>query len=130
MITDPVSRSTDIRRLDESIREEQDFWSRKQTLEAMRDRLTGELDRIGRPVGVISAIVILSIYSLLGIVAPVVVMALGMDPLATGVVWLLVALFIAGLFAVLGYIYWYARTLNAPTGMPEVTSPSTPKEGG
>ncbi len=128
MLSDPVSRSTDLRRLDESIRDEQDLLSRKLTLEAIRDRLTGELDRIGRPVGVISAIVILSIYSLLGIVAPVVVMAISPDPLAAWVLWLLVALFIAGLFAVLGYIYWYARTLNAPTGMSEVISSAASEE--
>lgn len=128
MISDPVGRSTDLRRLDESIRGEQDLWSRKLTLEAVRDRLTLELDRIGRPVGVVSAIVILSIYSLLGIVTPVVVMATGVDPLAAWAHWLLVALFIAGLFAVLGYIYWYARTLSAPTGASEVNSSAPPEE--
>lgn len=112
MLPDPVGRSTESRRLDESIRDEGDLRSRKEGLEIVRDRLDEELDRIGRPVGVVSAIVILSVYSLLGIVSPVVVMALGMESLAVWVIWLLVVLFVVGLFAVLGYIYWYTRTLS------------------
>ena len=61
-----------------------------------------------------SAIAILAIYSVLGIVTPVVVMGLGLDTLAAWLEWLLVGLFVLGLSAVLAYILWYAKTLNDP----------------
>lgn len=110
----PVTRSTDLRRLDESIRDEQDQRGRKTMLEGEVARLKREIDLIGRPAGVTSAIVILAIYSVLGIVAPVIVMGLGLDNLAAWLEWLLVGLFVLGLSAVLAYIFWYAKTLNDP----------------
>lgn len=112
-ITSVAVQSTEMRRLDESIRDEQNLQSRKLVLEAEISRLVSELDGIGRPAGVVSAILILSVYSVLGIVLPVSVMAIDM-PLEVWSAWLLVGLFTIGLVAVLGYIWWYARTLSRP----------------
>jgi hypothetical protein len=109
-----TARSAELRRLDESIRDEQDLRSRRTMLEAEVTRVKREIDLIGRPAGVTSAIVILAVYSVLGIVAPVVVMGLGLDSLAAWLEWLLVGLFVLGLSAVLTYIFWYAKTLNDP----------------
>lgn len=113
-LVNPASHATEMRRLDDSIREEQELHSQKVGLDAEIARLERELELIGRPAGVVSAIVILGIYAVLGIVAPVVVM--GVDPTRLGsrVRWLLISLFALGLFAVLAYIFWYARTLNDP----------------
>lgn len=110
----PVTRSTDLRRLDESIRDESDLRGRMAMLEAEVARAKREISLIGRPAGVTSAIVILAIYSVLGIVAPVVVMGLGLDTLAAWLEWLLWGMFVLGLSAVLVYIFWYARILNDP----------------
>jgi hypothetical protein len=104
--------STEMRRLDESISREQDLEARRRILETEVERLHAEIAVIGRPVGVTQAIVILAVYSLLGIVAPVVVLTLHPKTLSRGATWTLVALFILGLFAVLLYVLWYARTLN------------------
>ena len=73
-----------------------------------------EIDVIGRPAGVASAILILAVYSVLGIVAPVIVMGLGLATLAAWLEWLLVGLFVLGLATVLVYVFWYARTLDDP----------------
>jgi hypothetical protein len=109
-----TASSAALRRLDESIHDEQNLRSHRTMLEAEVTRVKREIDLIGRPAGVTSAIVILAIYSVLGIVAPVVVMGLGWDPLAAWLEWLLVGLFVLGLSAVLAYIFWYAKTLNDP----------------
>lgn len=61
------------------------------------------------------AIVILAVYSLLGIVAPVIVLTLHPATLARWESWILVVLFVVGRFAVLGYIFWYARTFDDVT---------------
>jgi hypothetical protein len=111
-LRDNASRITEMRRLDESIREEQDLQGRLAILEANERRLDEELVKIGRPVGVTSAIIILAVYSLIGILLPVVVMAMNPAKLAGAIVASLVVLFGAGLFAVLAYIFWYARTLD------------------
>jgi hypothetical protein len=81
-------------------------------LEAEVTRVEREIDVIGRPAGVTSVIVILATYSVLGIVAPVIVMGLGLD--TAWLEWLLVGLFVLGLSAILAYIFWYAKTLNDP----------------
>ncbi len=112
-IESPAIATTELRRLDESIREEQDLLSRRSMLEAELCRLTAAVQQIGKPVGVSSAVAILGIYSMLGIVAPVVVMAF--FPLAMDIwlAWSLVGLFVVGLALVVIYIYWYAKSLNA-----------------
>jgi hypothetical protein len=107
-------RGAELRRLDESIRDEHDLRSRKAMLEAEVARLGREIGLIGQPAGVTAAIVILATYSVLGIVAPVVVMGLGLKNLAGWLEWLLVGLFVLGLSTVLAYILWYATTLNYP----------------
>jgi hypothetical protein len=113
-LINPTARSAELRRLDESIRDEQGLHNRRAMLEAEVTRVKREIDLIGRPIGVTSAIVILAIYSMLGIVAPVVVLGFGPNTLAAWLEWLLVGLFILGLSAVLAYIFWYAKTLNDP----------------
>lgn len=114
VINTPASNITTARRLDESIRQEQELWSRKNALDVEINRLTSELEALGRPAGVTSAIVILTIYSLLGMAAPLVVMALHLPTLEPWLEWSLLAAFLVGLAAVLGYIFWYARSLNDP----------------
>lgn len=106
--------TAEIRRLDESIRQEQDLHSRKALLNTEVARLADELERIGRPTGVALGIAILCLYSILGIMAPVMVMAPGPWPMPNWAPWLLVGLFALGLFSVLIYIWWYASTLNNP----------------
>lgn len=101
-IVNPAIRAAELRRLDESIHDEQNLLSRTTMLQAEVGRVQHEIDLIGRPAGVTSAIVILSIYSVFGIVTPVIVMALGLKTLTAWLEWLLVALFVAGLSAVLG----------------------------
>lgn len=110
----PVTRATELRRLDESIQAEQELRGRMRMLETEVARLRSEIRLAGQPVGVTPAIVILGVYSALGIVAPVFVLTLHPKTLADWVAWLLVAMFVAGLCAVLGYILWYARTLDDP----------------
>jgi len=105
---------TSARRLDESIRDEQNLLSRRVGLEQEIDRLSSEIENIGRPVGVSSAIAILSIYSLLGIALPLIVMVTHPRGLPSWGEWLLLIGFLVGLASVLGYIYWYARNLNDP----------------
>jgi hypothetical protein len=113
-IVSPAIQSTELRRLDESIREEQELQSRRALLRSNVERLKAEMERIGHPNGVTPAIVILGIYSLFGILAPVAALAIAPNSLATWVVWSLIGLFAVGLFAVLFYIFWYARSLNTP----------------
>jgi hypothetical protein len=111
-IVNPTYAAANMRRLDESISREQELEARMHILETEVERLRSEIALTGRPVGVTPAIVILAVYSLLGIVAPVVVLTLRPTTLAGWKEWALVALFVVGLFAVLGYILWYARTLD------------------
>lgn len=109
----PAAVVTDERRLDESIREEQELLAQKKTLEAEVKRLEVAIDQIGRPVGVTSAVWILAAYSVLGMVAPVAVMALFPTALDAWLAWLLVGAFVAGLALVVGYIAWYSQGLGA-----------------
>lgn len=102
------------RRLDESIAQEQGLAMQKAILEADEERIASDIAVLGKPVGVVSAIAILSLYSLLGIVLPVLVMAADPKSLSAISVVALVGLFIFGLFTVLGYMLWYARTLDDP----------------
>ncbi|WP_262849472.1 hypothetical protein [Mumia quercus] len=106
--------STAMRRLDESIKEEQDLEARWTLISAEVRRLTNELEFIGRPSGVSAAVFILAAYSLAGIVVPVVALVVQPEDLAMCWVWILFGAFVVGLFAVLGYILWYARTLDDP----------------
>ena len=103
---------TAARRLDESIRDEQNLLGRKVGLGQEVERLTGEIERIGRPVGVTPAIVILAFYSLLGIALPLVVMVLHLPTLKPWLEWSLLCALLLGLAAVLGYILWYSRSLS------------------
>jgi len=112
-ITSPAVFSVDMRRLDESIREEQQLASRKTILETEVARLVAAIGQIGRPLGVTSAVWILGIYSVLGIVAPVVAMAFFPTAIDAWLTWTLVGMFTAGLALVIIYIYWYAKSLNA-----------------
>lgn len=105
--------STQMRRRDESIHEEQKLEAQQRLLQTETDRLCSEITLAGRPVGVKPAIAVLALYSLLGVVAPVVVMGLHPATLSGWETWTLLAVFFAGLLAVLAYILWYAHTFNA-----------------
>lgn len=119
---DPVGRAADLRRLDDSIRDEQQLQSRVTSLEAVRDRTRAELEILGHPVGVTPAIVILAYYAVVGILVPISVLAIGVATLPAWASWLLFGLFSTGLGAVLVYIYWYAKSLKAPALQIEVDS--------
>ena len=123
-IVSQAAFATEMRRLDESIQEEQELHGRLRILETEAGRLRTEIALAGRPVGVTSAIVILAVYSLLGIVAPVVVLALHPKALVAWQLWSLVAVFVGGLFAVLGYVLWYVGTLNNTAASEEYRSSS------
>lgn len=112
--SDPVGRAADLRRLDDSIRDEQQLRSGVASLVATRDRTITELELLGHPVGVTPAIIILTVYALLGIMCPVAVLASGLSALPAWASWSLVVAFAGGLAAVLAYIYWYSRSLKAP----------------
>lgn len=112
-IVSPAIATTELRRLDDSIREEQELLSRRSILQAEIARLSAAIEQIGRPVGVTPAVWILGIYSVLGIVVPVAVMAFFPLAVDAWVAWTLVGLFVIGLALVVIYIYWYARALNA-----------------
>src|SRR5579884_3627807 len=70
IIRSPVVLSTDLRRLDESIRDEQELRARRRLLETDLERLATELVLAGKPVGVIPAVGVLAAVALLGIVIP------------------------------------------------------------
>jgi hypothetical protein len=133
----PIIRSaqavaTETRRLDESIREEQELHTRMRMLETEAARLRAEITLVGRPLGVVPAIAILAAYSLVGIVVPVVVLTLNPKRLLSWQAWSLVALFVVGLFTVLLYILWYVRTLNSAAAGDEDQPPrsATREPGG
>jgi hypothetical protein len=112
-VTPGWSHEIEARRFDESIRAELELVGQMTATEGEVSRLESELAKLGQPVGVVPAIWILSLLSLLGIVVPVVVMA--MDPVDLSV-WArsaLIGLFVAGLGAVLGYIVWYLKHLDS-----------------
>lgn len=111
-IDSPAITTTELRRLDESIREEQDLLSRRSMLDAGIARLVAAIEQIGKPVGVTAAVSILGIYSVLGILAPVAVMAFLPLNIVTWLTWTLVSMFTAGLAMVVIYVYWYAKSLN------------------
>jgi hypothetical protein len=102
----------DARRLDESISAEAQLKGELLATEKEIQRLKDELQRIGKPVGVVSAVWVLGLLSLLGIVFPVVVMATEPETLSPLLRWLLVSSFIIGLIGLLAYTVWYHRQLN------------------
>lgn len=104
--------AVDARRLDESIKEEQDLQEQLATLDSEIHRLTQDIAKLGRPVGVIPAAWILSLLSLLGIVLPIVVMACEPTRLTFTLKSMLIGSFVVGLAAVLGYIVWYLKKIN------------------
>jgi hypothetical protein len=108
----PAYAATDTRRLDDSIRDEQQLDSRRTILAAEAARLEREINSLGRPAGVTSGITILSIYSLFGIVVPVAYMAVPSAAFDQWQSWILIVIFTGGLAAVLTYIAWYARSLG------------------
>lgn len=106
------SHEVDARRLDDSIREEQELKEQLSTIEGEINRLNHDLAKLGKPVGVIPAVWILSLLSLLGIVLPVIVMSLDLPQLTPTLKGILISSFIGGLIAVLGYIVWYLKKIN------------------
>lgn len=112
------SHEIDQRRLDESIRDEQQLRAQVVAAEQEVERLTSDLGVFAQPIGVVSAVWILALYSLLGIVAPVVAMAFGPSELPTCWTIILIVAFVVGLAAVLLYIVWYLRKV-APDELEE-----------
>lgn len=106
------SHDIDARRLDESIREEQDLKEQLVATESEISRLTYDLAKLGKPDGVMPAVFILSSLSLLGIVFPVIVMAFSPTKLTAGLAAVLIGSFVVGLVSVLGYIVWYLKKIN------------------
>ncbi len=106
------SHDIDARRLDESIREEQDLKEQLVATESEISRLTYDLAKLGKPDGVLSAVFILSSLSLLGIVFPVIVMAFNPTKLSGGLAIALIGSFVVGLVSVLGYIVWYLKKIS------------------
>lgn len=100
------------RRRDEELRSESDLKTQLKAALNERDRLSEELERIGKPVGVASAVWMLGILSVLGILIPVVVMAFEPVVLATWMKVTLISCFVAGLLAILGYILWFWRKIS------------------
>ncbi|HUS25973.1 MAG TPA: hypothetical protein VMY99_01330 [Nevskiaceae bacterium] len=111
-ITPAWNHEVDARRLDESIREEQSLKEQLVAIESEIERLTFDLAKLGRPVGIIPAVWILALLSLVGIVLPVIVMAFDPPALSDVIKVILISSFIWGLTAVLGYIVWYLKKIN------------------
>lgn len=106
------SHDIDAHRLDESIREEQDLKEQLVALESEISRLTYDLAKLGKPDGVLPAVFILSSFSLLGIVFPVIVMAFSPTKLSVELAIALIGSFVVGLVSVLGYIVWYLKKIS------------------
>lgn len=111
-ITPGWRHEIDARRFDETRRQESELLGELKATSSDVDRVSRELDLIARPVGVVSAIWVLALLSLLGIVFPVLVMAFEPTHLGWGVKTALIASFMVGLAAVLGYVLWYLRLLR------------------
>ncbi len=107
------SNEIEARRFDEALRTEVDLAGQIKFTERELERLRGELGRIARPVGVVSATWMLAILSVTGIVVPVVVMAAEPTTLSAAAKISLIAGFVIGLGALLLYIVWYLRHLDA-----------------
>jgi hypothetical protein len=103
----------DARRLDESIRDELELIGQITASRKEASRLHDELRALGKPVGVLSAIWVLGLLSVLGIVFPVVVLALQPMTLTLLMKSLLVGSFVVGLLGVLSYILWYQHQLSS-----------------
>ena len=101
------------RRADEALRAESDLRTQLKSATAERDRLQEELVRVGKPIGVLSAIWMLAALSLLGVLVPVIVMALEPEALANWAKVGLIISFILGLLAILGYVGWFWRKIGA-----------------
>lgn len=106
------SHEIDARRLDESIYEEQKLKEQLVAIESEISRLTYDLAKLGKPIGVLPAVWILSLVSVVGIVLPVVVMAYEPAKLTSSLKLILIGSFILGLSSVLGYIVWYLNKIN------------------
>ncbi|QDG87068.1 hypothetical protein [Pseudarthrobacter sp. NIBRBAC000502770] len=112
-ITPPWVHEVNARRADEALRAESDLSTQLKSAIAERSRLNDELVRVGKPLGVLSAIWMLGVLSLLGILVPVVVMALEPDALANWAKVGLIVSFVVGLLAILGYVVWFWRKIGA-----------------
>lgn len=112
-ITPAWRQEVEARRLDESISEEGRLKGQLASHEHEVERVKVDLNKLGKPVGVVQAVVILSFLSLSGIVIPVVVMASEPIMLSMFTKILLVGLFSIGLASVLGYIVWYLKKIAA-----------------
>lgn len=106
----------EMRRQDEEIRIEADLRTQLRAANAERDRLNDEMVRVGKPVGVAAAMWMLGFLSL-GILVPVIMMAFEPKSLDAWSKSMLIASFIIGLVAILGYVGWFwSKIGNDGTG--------------
>lgn len=111
-ITPAGSQEIGARRLDDSIREEQNLKEQLVTVQGQIDRFTLDIAKLGNPVGVLPAVWTLALVSLFGIVLPIIVMSFNPTELTTPLEVVLIGAFILGLISVLGYILWYLEKIN------------------
>lgn len=111
-IQSAAAHATEARRFDEAVRDEFELKGQVTFTEQEVRRHVSELDRISRPVGVNAAVYMLAFLSLLGIVAPAVVMSLEPKSLSAPVKVALISAFVLGLVAVLAYVLWYLHALK------------------
>lgn len=112
LLTPGWVREVDARRLDESIRDELHLKALVISSKEEVARLQDDLDQFAQPVGVVSAVAILGIFSILGIVLPLIVMVLDFNSIPLWLALSLLGAFTLGLTAVLGYIIWYLRKVR------------------
>lgn len=115
----------EVRKIDDAIRAEADQRTQLKAATAERDRLLGELLRVGKPIGVASAIWLLGVLSI-GVVVPVGVMAFDPESLNPWAKGGLIVSFVGGLAAILIYVGWFWRNIGNES---EETTSATSPEG-
>ncbi len=103
---------TDMRRMDETISEEESLSNLVDTAKKNIVHIKKSLEYLGRPNGVIGCVFVLSYLSIVGIALPVIIMSF--KPRELGNLWqiVLLAAFLTGVAAVILYIVWYFKSLD------------------
>lgn len=106
------SHGVESRRLDESIKQEGDLRLQLTAAEQDVNRLSHDLKMFAQPTGVLPAFWILTSFSILGIMVPLIIMAVGPKHISGLGVTGLLACFAVGLASVLLYVVWYLRNIS------------------
>lgn len=114
-LTNPVVDQIQAKRFDEALAQESALQSQIALTETKAKRLEREYNVIGKPVGTSVGIALLIFLSLFGIVLPIILMGFEFVQMNIWIKWALILAFIIGLGSVLGYIMWYAKSLNKNT---------------